>query len=212
MAEKGSWSSIKKLGLLSTTALLDLYEINGKERRQIESQWRKESVTIRHPKYGEAVIRDQKPLHEGALEKLIDGMSTKEYYQLLNRKTFFWVRKERLVSLLGARAYRGKAHDVLTVDTGSLVAGHLNEITLSPINSGAIFGSGRRGAHTFSTISDYHYLDMVKKKGEDAVVELAVDYAVTDIAEFTIRVEEWKENHPLNTIWEMGSQYASDHS
>ena len=105
-------------------------------------------------------------------------MSRREYYELLNSKTFFWVRRERLISFLGARAYRGKVHDVLTVETEGVVDEHHDEITLSPINSGAFFGSGRRGVGTFRSIPEYPYQDMVKKKHADAIVELAVDCAV----------------------------------
>ena len=52
MAEKGTWPSIKKRGLLSTTALLDLYGIKGKEREKIESLRRPDSVRIKHEEYG----------------------------------------------------------------------------------------------------------------------------------------------------------------
>jgi hypothetical protein len=37
MAEVGTWLSIRERGLLSTSALLDLYGIEGEERRRIES-------------------------------------------------------------------------------------------------------------------------------------------------------------------------------
>lgn len=56
MAEENSLPSIATHGLLSTTGLLDLYGINGKERELIESHHRPNSVVIRHPKYGSAVI------------------------------------------------------------------------------------------------------------------------------------------------------------
>ena len=65
MAEHGSWPGIRKLGLLSTSSLLDLFEISGKARHEMESKRRLESVQIRHPIYGEAVVRDQKPLSAG---------------------------------------------------------------------------------------------------------------------------------------------------
>ena len=57
MAEKGTRPSIKKRGLLSTTALLDLYGTKGKEREMIESLRRPDSVRIKHEEYGTAVIR-----------------------------------------------------------------------------------------------------------------------------------------------------------
>jgi len=201
MAELGSWPSIRANGLLSTSALLDLFEKRGREREEIESQWRPESVRIHHPSYGVAVIRDQKPLHSGA-NRFIKGMTPNQYYRLLNGKVFFWARRERLVSLLGARAYKDRPHDVLTVDTKSLVRHHENEITLSPINSGAFFGSGERGSFTFKKIQDYPYEERRKKNHDDAVVELAVEYAVKDMTEHVIKVEEWKGNVPLRVVWE----------
>jgi len=202
MAESGSWPSIQKYGLLSTSALLDLFEIKGKERFAIESQWRRKSVTIRNPVIGSAVIRDQKPLHEGALRKLLDGMSTEEYYAMLNRMTFFWTYRERLERLLNARAYRNRSHCVLIVDARALLAEHQNAVWLSPINSGAIFGSGRRGIGTFRRIGDYPFEEMKRKKGDNAIVELAVDYAVKDISRVVIRVEEWIGQNPIRTTWE----------
>ena len=204
MAESGSWPSIQRHGLLSTTALLDMYEVNANDRFTIESQQRRESVTIHHPVYGSAVIRDQKPLREGTLQKLIDGMSTREYYELLNRMTFFWARRVRLERLLNARAYRNKTHTVLIVDTRSLINTHQNRIWLTHINSGAsIYGVGRRGVGTFKRIIEYPFEEMIKKKKDDAIVEVAVDYAVKDIFKHTIRVEEWFEKNPVRIIWEM---------
>ena len=203
MAEAGSWPNIQRHGLLSTSALLDMYEIDAKERPTIESQQRRESVTIHHQVYGTAVIRDQKPLNESALQKLIVGMSPKEYYELLNRMTFFWARRIRLERLLNARAYRGKSHTVLTIDTRSLINKHHKNIWLSNINSGAIFGSGRRGTGTFKRISEYPFEEIKKKKKDDAIVEVAVDYAVKDISKHTIMVEEWFEKNPIRTIWEV---------
>ena len=66
--------------------------------------------------FGRAVIRDQRPLNRANLEKILDGVSVQQYCRLLNDKTFFWVSRERLDRLLGARMYRGKPHDMLTVE------------------------------------------------------------------------------------------------
>jgi len=206
MAESGSWPSIRTHGLLSTSALLDLFEVKGKERLTIETQCRSESITIRHPVHGSAVIRDQKPLHEKTLQNLLDGMSTEDYYLMLNQKTFFWTRRERLERLLNARAYRKRSHSVLTVDTKALVTKHQASIWLSHINSGAaIYGVGRRGRYTFKRIGEYPFEEMRKKKKDKAIVELAVDYAVKDISELVIRVEEWIGQNPIRTIWERKS-------
>ena len=137
MAEFGSWPKIEERGLLSTTALLDAFEIVGEQRFKIESGWRPTSVAIEHPHHGEAIIRDQKPMTPHTLGNvLIDDVTPQQWYEFLNRKTFFWVTLDRLTRLLSAGAYRTRSHDVLVVDTQGLVERHFDRITLSPINSG----------------------------------------------------------------------------
>ena len=69
MAQLGSWPSIQEHGLLSTTALLDLFELRGDERFRIESCHRPESIPIDNSKYGRAVIRDQKPMSDRSVRK-----------------------------------------------------------------------------------------------------------------------------------------------
>jgi hypothetical protein len=56
MAEHGSWPSIRERGLLSTTTLLDLYGIKGKERQRIESERRPVGVPLAHSALPRAVI------------------------------------------------------------------------------------------------------------------------------------------------------------
>ena len=202
MAELGSWPSIKKYGLLSTTALLDMYDIRGKRRNEIESCFRPESVPISNEKYEDAVIRDQKPLPERKLINLLeDNTTTSQFYRLLNKRTFFWVKEKRLVALLKARAYKDKSHDVLTVDTKKLVQKYENKITLCKINSGAIiYNKGRRGPQSFKRIKDYPF-DEYKKKSGDAVVELAVDYGIPDIKNYVVQVDVWSNGEKICNIW-----------
>jgi hypothetical protein len=205
MAESGSWPKIQRYGLLSTSALLDMFEINGEDRIPIESQQRKDNVILKHPIYGSVTIRDQKVLHENTLKRLLVDMSPRQYYEKLNGMSFFWVRQERLQRLLGAKAYRDRSHSVLSVDTSALVRAHASEISLTHINSGATSrGSGRRGTGTFVRIVDYPFAKMKRQRRLDAVVELSVDYAVKDIEKFTLRVEEWRGNNAVRTIWEKG--------
>src|SRR5437868_1160785 len=87
MAEADTWGSIQSRGLLSTTALLDLFGITGAERMKIESSHRPTSVTIKHPILGKAVIRDQKPMSETALQScLVGGLQPRQWYEMLNRR------------------------------------------------------------------------------------------------------------------------------
>jgi hypothetical protein len=67
MAEAGRWPSIARHGLLSTSALLDLFEVHGARRGELEAQHRPESVTLRHPRHGLTVVRDPKPMDDRGL-------------------------------------------------------------------------------------------------------------------------------------------------
>ena len=190
MAEDGSWPSIQEHGLLSTSALLDLYGIHGVERQVIEAERRSTSVPLRHPTHGSAVIRDQLPLRERYLADLLDdGMTPGEWYRLLNGLVFFWVSEPRLDRLLGARAYRDRPHVVLEVDTRAVVERHGDEILLAAINTGStLFNAPRRGKGTFVSVEDYPHDEWRRRRGlRNAIVELAVPYAVSDIVAMTSR-------------------------
>jgi hypothetical protein len=204
MAEADTWESMRQNGLLSTTALLDAFEINGDLRYRIESCHRPECVTISHRRLGKAVIRDQKPMSDAGLCKCLKGLTTAQWYQTLNRKVFFWVKHKRLLGLLSARAYRHRRHCVLTVDTARMVERHLSRITLSPINSGCTKPNPQpRSRRTFLPIHSYDFDEWAKKRQRsNTVVELAVEYSVLDIADLVIRVDHMQGEQLLETIWE----------
>jgi len=191
MAERGSWPSIQRHGLLSTSALLDLYGVHGAERDAIESRRRPEGVRLKRRDLGGILLRDQKPMDDAGLRKcLLDGLSPEDWYRLLNNKVFLWLTRARLHRLLDARPYRDREHDVLELDTAPLVAAYRQAITFSPINSGTTRPfPASRGLTTFLPISDYPYGHWRSKrpKGE-RVVELAVNRGVPEIARFVRRV------------------------
>jgi len=191
MAERGSWPSIRQHGLLSTSALLDLYGVHGPERDAIEGQRRPEGVRLDHPALGRAVIRDQKPMDDAGLRRCLqDGLSAGDWYRLLNRKVFFWLTRARLDRLLDAKPYRNIEHDVLELDTAALLTACRQAVTFSPINSGATRPFPvPRGLATFLPIAAYPYAHWRSKRSRgERVVELAVDRCVPDIARFVRRV------------------------
>jgi hypothetical protein len=192
MAESGTWPSIKRHGLLSTSALLDALHIEGAARHQIESVRRPESVTIHGTMFGSIVIRDQKPLRVAALERCLEGVSPQAWLELLNRRVYFWVTESRLSSLLNARPYRNHDHTVLVVDTRALLGRHLERVRLSPINTGStIRKPAPRGQWTFSSVANYPYQERLRARGRsDAVVELSVEYSVPEIARFVLQVSK----------------------
>jgi hypothetical protein len=205
MAEEGTWDSIREHGLLSTSALLDLYEISGQERREIESEHRPESLPIEHLRYGSAVIRDQKPMRESSLRACLEGLTPPEWYKILNRKVFFWLTWERLTRLLSARAYRSQTHCVITVDAAQLLERHAKRIRLSPINSGStLFNPQPRGRDTFLPLEQYPFQQWQKKRGgaKNAIAELTVEHQVPDIAEIAIRAAHMKGSQETEVLFQ----------
>lgn len=203
MAEAEMWPSIERHGLLSTTALLDLFEINGDLRRAIKTEHRSESVTITHPRHGRAVIRDQKPMRESALCKCLRGIRPQQWYEMLNGHVFFWVTAERVQTLLNARAYRNREHTVITVDTAPFVTKYSRRMLLSPINSGStIYNPQQRGRETFRRFDQYPFEQRRKLRGlRNAIAEAAVIHGVPDLRNFVIRVEHRRADRILDVLY-----------
>jgi hypothetical protein len=204
MAEQGSWSSISERGLLSTTALLDLYRVNGRERDFIENKRRARSVPIEQFGLPRAVIRDQFPLTDsGLLRCLPSHISPADWYRLLNSRVFFWLTKSRLLRLLNAGTYRTEAHDVLEISTQGLLENYFDKIWFCPMNSGCTKPMPHpRDEDTFLRIPAYPYsLWRAKRPRGERVVELVVDHGVPDIRKYVTRVVEMKGNEELRTLY-----------
>ena len=193
-AEYGAWPGIRARGLLSTSALLDLYGITGNDRAALEARRRPKSVALEAPGLPRVVIRDQAPLSEIRLEACLDdGLTPADWLRLINSRVFFWVKCSRLKELLAGRAYRGRAHTVLTIDTASLLAAHGPRVFLSAINSGAtIYDAPRRGLSTFRRIADYPLREAGRRK---RIAELTVEYAIPDIAQHVLEVQRAAAGH-----------------
>jgi hypothetical protein len=193
MAHAGAWPSIERLGLLSTTALLDLFEVNGSRREELEAGRRSRSEPITHAKHGQALLRDQIPLNEIKLANALhDGLTPQEWYRILNRKVFFWGPQSRLSILRGAREYEADRQTIVVVDAARLVARHGDRVLLCHMNSGATQPMAfPRGKKTFLPIDQYPLAERRKKYGpKGAVAEVTVDYSVPDVREFVIEAYE----------------------
>lgn len=195
MAESGSWASIQRHGLLSTSALLDLFEKSGPRREALESQWRAECEMISHRIHGEAVVRDQRPMPPNALRSALIDMAPEQWYEFLNRKVFFWVYEDKLRGMLGA--YGNQTHDVLTVDTKALLDAYADDVTVSRINSGyARRRPAKRSKATFQSLPERW-----EGSGFRGLVELTVDYAVPDMRRFVISVDSRRGGEPGEPVW-----------
>lgn len=189
MAEEGSWPSIQRHGLLSTTALLDLFEVPADERHALEARRRPESVPIHHPVHGTAWIRDNKPINETVLRRTLKGMTEEQFYRTLNSRVFFWVSTDRLDRLRAAPPYRNRRHDILELDTAALLQRHHDRVELSHLNSGAVHPAANypRGEGTFAPIETYRYGERQLVSNEP-VVEVTALYSVPDARDFVVNV------------------------
>ncbi len=189
MAQFGSWPSIRDHGLLSTSALLDLFSIDDRERPTIEDERRGRTIEITDGNGAVAYIRDQRPMSDKKLASCLeDGLLPRDWYRILNRKVFFWLTKKRLETLMGA--YSDEPHLVLEIDTEKLLSIHGHEVLLAPMNTGCTSPMAfPRGTNTFLRPEDYDFEGNRRKKGgpTKAIVELTVEYSVPDIAACTSR-------------------------
>jgi hypothetical protein len=205
MAEQGSWESILKHGLLSTSALLALFDVSEGQREEIVRRRRPKSVSLSHPDHGQALVRDQIPLKEGPLSRALTDMTLEEWLEALNARVFFWLDEDHLETLLSAKAYRDRAHDVIHVETAALLSRQSDDITLSPINSGStIYNPRPRGSTTFQRIADYPFHERRRTRGlANAVIELAVDQGVSDMGDVAIQVERRRAGRQIESVlWE----------
>ena len=205
MAERKSWPSIQAHGLRSTSSLLDLYEITGDDRIPYESQRRPTLMGISHKERGKAVLRDNKPITDSKLAgALQDGITLEEWYRLLNGKVFFWLTNGRLVGFLNARSYRDRPHNVITIRTADLLARDSAKVWLSPMNTGTTAPIAHpRGRNTFMRIADFPFEER-KKRGQDAIVELAIDGLVEEVESLAESVTVWLAENEIETIWRRG--------
>lgn len=189
MAQDGSWPNIRKLGLLSTSALLTAYGYAGAEREKIESEWRSRRLPISRNGLDDAWIRDQIPMPPEGLKPCLVDMTPREWYRFINGKIFFWTTRKRLEIFMAAREYKNHPQLVITVDTRLLLERYATRVTLSSMNSGSTYydpekysAPKSRGLETFKKIHDYSV---------PYVAELAVEGGIGDITDIAVRVERW---------------------
>jgi hypothetical protein len=205
MAACGSWPSIRKNGLMSTSALLDHYKISDDKRLEIEARRRPKSIVLENRNLGHATIRDQLPMDDKGLKRCLqDALTPEDWYRSLNAKVFFWLTRQRLLRLLGAGTYRLQEHDVLELDAASLVSTYSDQIWFCPINSGCTKPFPHpRGSSTFARITDYPYADWKTRRPRgERVVELAVDYSVPDAAQYVTRVTRMQGSQEIEILFE----------
>jgi hypothetical protein len=187
MSEKDSWPHVQQLGLLSTSALLDLCGYTGKERFEIESQLRETKKPIKHPSLGILYARDQVPMRDWPeqgifLDDLLEGVGRQGWFEFLNGKVFFWVSKDELIKMICAWQYSGKPQWVITVNTRPLLQQYSDITFVSDQNTGSLYSKRKRGPKSFAPFNSCPVKTGIK--------ELAIDYQVPNLSNFVVSVDE----------------------
>ncbi|MCY4260875.1 MAG: hypothetical protein OXC91_11495 [Rhodobacteraceae bacterium] len=190
MAWPGSWTSVRRNGLLSTQSLVELSKLGPEESCAILRQHRPESIEISCYGLCTATIRDQKPMDDKGVCRALRVDDPAPWYELLNSMVFFWPTIKRLRKMMGAKAYKGMRHDLLVVDTEKLVDRHHDKIRLSRMNSGATKPYPHpRCMGLFKTFEEFPFDERLKQRGRAmAIAEVCVVGSIPDIADVVVDV------------------------
>lgn len=186
----GIWASIKEQGLLSTKALLYLFGKSDEKIIELTQTRREHWVEIECPGRPRAVLRDQKPMTDGGLRRALpDSVALWQWYDLINSMVFFWPTKKRLKTMISAAVYQKETHEVLVVDTKTLVRLEEPNIRLSHINSGSTHWAHPRDMDLFKRFADYPFEKRRKQGKERAVAEVCVVCRVEKIRQAVVDVK-----------------------
>ena len=189
LAAPGALAGIRRHGLLSTSRLLDVFEVPLPDRPAIEAARRPASVTLHHPAHGSATVTDNIPLGERALALCLDdGLRPADWFRILNGRVFLWADEAGLARLLGARLNRTRPRELLVFDTLSLARRHGDRTELSAINSGAAMRRpARRGLSTFTPLGQHAYAEWRTLRGRrDRILEVTVLGGIPDAADHIV--------------------------
>jgi hypothetical protein len=207
LTEPGAWSSIRRYGLLSTTALLDLFGVAEPVRLQIEARPRPRDVVLEDSHFGRVVIRDNRPLRPHILRNCLK-CSVSNWCRLLNARVFFWASERRLRNHLRARGHRAQSREILIVDTRRLLARHRGSISLCAFNSGSALypNAPRRGPDSFLPLDAYPFdRRRTRRSHADTVAEVCVDRALMDVEAVVSSVHAIAPDGSARTIWPRSS-------
>ena len=190
-----AWESIVAHGLFSAAALVERFEVPPERRDALLRTRRPVEVPLEHPRHGRAVLNDNLPLSEAALERCLDdGLRPADWLDILNRRVFFWASRAGVDRLLGARTNRARPRLVLELDTLALASAHAERLSLCPINSGStIRRPARRGLSTFTPLGQCSWHEWRRRRGRlDTLLEVTVEGAVEAAASMVL--DRWRSD------------------
>ena len=150
---------IEKHGLLSTNALLDLFEVEQTIRDDIAQRPRKAGIQLSHRDNGVVWLNDQAPLNLKKLAKCLDDdLTPLSWLDILNSRVYLWADKAGLERLKTANVKRRRKVSILTINTLRFAEAFIDQLEISPINSGAtLHQPAHRGLSTFAKINELDF-------------------------------------------------------
>lgn len=200
MTAAGGWEGIRDHGLLSVRQLLAAHGADEATVEAVAFSRRGDQVSLAPG----VTVRDNKVLNEKSLARaLTGGLTPRDWYGLLNERAFLWANPKRLERLLGGRAYRDDAHDVLAFETLPLATAYASVLECTPMNTGAAFMRATpRGRDAFTPLAEVPWDAWKAKRGRaDAVVEVAVPGGVPDAARYLLEVRRRQAGRPDEVSW-----------
>jgi hypothetical protein len=181
--------SILERGLLTTSHILALWEVDPAQRDAYLAERRRLPVTLTHPELGSIVINDNAPLDERKLSAVLDdGLTTSDWLRMLNARVFFFTTLAPLKRLMGSALNVEKTKKVLVLNTRRLAQAYGEAMEIVPINSGNTrYDPARRGLSTFAPLMPTDYNRWRRRRGmssPDTIKEVTIRGAVPDIACF----------------------------
>jgi hypothetical protein len=196
MADPRNLSGIIQRGMMATSALLNLLDLDEAERSVHERERRPEDVVFEHDEYGTIVLRDQKPLSIARLTGVLTEGTASNFLAFINGRVFFWPTEERLKTMNAARAYRERAQLVFVIRTAPMLNAYADQVRLSRINSGATMPYAcKRSIGTFQPPDAYDW-----SGGRRQVAEVTIEGGVPDIWAYVERLELWRNGERLKTL------------
>ncbi|MCW5622262.1 MAG: hypothetical protein KIS79_14240 [Burkholderiales bacterium] len=189
LADAENWRSIQRHGLHSTVALIRLAGLVEHEARAFRD-YRAERMRLPSG----AVIRDQRPMPPSSLQKCLqEGLTPRDWYDLVNAKVFFWIDQDRLGRHVAACA--GRSQMLITIDSRRLLERYGDVAFVTPFN----VGNARRRPAPRSERSFVPWkVWMVTRWESEAITarasrlpshppaELAIEGSIPDLVEFVI--------------------------
>jgi hypothetical protein len=191
----GAWPQIQAYGLLSVARLVELAKSPVVQRQQLMLMPRADVWRVQLPNGGQALLRDQHPLHSRRLHRYLDEMSQEQWLQLLNARVFLFTQELHVQRLI--KAYSDQGQDVLKLKTASLLAAHEDQVEVTTRNSGALPRTSQpsRGPNTFVLLAEFPP-DRVA-----AIQEVTILGGVERIEPFVTNVIRYHPDGSKRRIW-----------